>query len=264
MNEVFRLAKPRKKGLLHLVFSRFGLIALLIVIQVLIYASIYGWLKNSLPVFTVLMILFVVCGVVYLFNSGMDSSAKLTWMFIIALLPITGAVFLFFTRMNLGYRRLSRREAELIRQTRNAISQPKDVTGALERSGSGMDDLARYLNRSGCFPIYDNTEVTFFPLGEDKFAALLEALKTARHYIFMEYFIIEEGYMWGKILEVLVEKAAAGVDVRVMYDGMCEMSTLPPGYFKLLREKASRPRRSLPSCLWCPLTTTTGTTGRSW
>ncbi len=246
MNEVFRLAKPRKKGLLHLVFSRFGLIALLIVIQVLIYASIYGWLKNSLPVFTVLMILFVVCGVVYLFNSGMDSSAKLTWMFIIALLPITGAVFLFFTRMNLGYRRLSRREAELIRQTRNAISQPKDVTGALERSGSGMDDLARYLNRSGCFPIYDNTEVTFFPLGEDKFAALLEALKTARHYIFMEYFIIEEGYMWGKILEVLVEKAAAGVDVRVMYDGMCEMSTLPPGYFKLLREKGIKAKAFSP------------------
>jgi cardiolipin synthase len=180
------------------------------------------------------MMLFVICGVVYLFNSGMDSSAKLTWMLIIALLPITGAMFLFFTRMNVGYRTISKRENELIRQTLGIIPQSREVLDSLEQDGSGVDDLARYLNRSGCFPVYDRTEVTFFPTGEDKFAAMLEAIRTAQKFIFMEYFIIEEGYMWGKILELLVEKAAAGVDVRVMYDGMCEMSTLPVDYWKLL------------------------------
>ena len=50
----------------------------------------------------------------------------------------------------------------------------------------------------------------------------------------MEYFIVEEGYMWGRILDVLTRKAKEGVDVRVMYDGMCEMSTLPADYWKLL------------------------------
>ena len=115
MDEIFRLAEPRKKGLLHLVFSRFGVIAVLLLIQILIYVSIYGWLRSKLAYFTVLMMLFVICGVVYLFNSGMDSSAKLTWMLIIALLPITGAMFLFFTRMNVGYRTISKRKNELIR-----------------------------------------------------------------------------------------------------------------------------------------------------
>lgn len=246
MNDVYRLAEPRKKGLLHLVFSRFGIFALLIVLQVLIYISIYGWMKSWLPAFTVLMTLFVVCGVVYLFNCGMDSSAKLTWMFIISLVPLTGAMFLFFTRMNVGNRKLTQREDELIQQTRNAIPQTEGVQEPMKKDGSGTDDLVRYLNRSGCFPAYNNTEVTYFPTGEDKFASMLEAIQSAEKFIFMEYFIIEEGYMWGKVLKLLVEKAAAGVDVRVMYDGMCEMSTLPPNYCKLLEEKGIRAKAFSP------------------
>ena len=246
MDEIYRLADPPKKGLLHLVFSRFGVIALLIVLQVLIYISVYGWLKSCLPVFTVLMMLFVVCGVVYLFNSSMNYSAKLAWMFVIALLPLTGAMFLFFTRMNTVHRMLTRRENKLIQKTRNAIPQPQGVLEELEGDGSGTEDLVTYLNRSGCFPVFKNTEVTYFPIGEDKFAAMLDALKAAKKFIFMEYFIVEEGYMWGKILEILVEKAAAGVDIRVMYDGMCEMSQLPPKYFKLLKEKGIKAKAFSP------------------
>jgi cardiolipin synthase len=63
---------------------------------------------------------------------------------------------------------------------------------------------------------------------------MLAELEKAEKYIFMEYFIVEEGYMWGRILDVLTRKAKAGVEVRVMYDGMCEISTLPPNYWKLL------------------------------
>jgi cardiolipin synthase len=76
--------------------------------------------------------------------------------------------------------------------------------------------------------------VTYYPLGENKLEAMLAELEKAEKYIFMEYFIVEEGYMWGRILDVLTRKAKAGVEVRVMYDGMCEMSTLPPNYWKLL------------------------------
>ena len=96
----------------------------------------------------------------------------------------------------------------------------------------GTDDLCRYLCKTGAFPIYENTEVQYFPLGEDTFSTMLEELQKAEKYIFMEYFIIEEGYMWGSILKVLAEKAAQGVEVRVMYDGMCEVSLLPHDYPK--------------------------------
>lgn len=69
--------------------------------------------------------------------------------------------------------------------------------------------------------------MTYFPGGEAKFEELLRQLETAEEYIFVEYFIIDEGLMWGKILEVLARKALQGVDVRVMYDGTCEFSTCP-------------------------------------
>lgn len=246
MDEVYRLAEPKKKGLLHLVFSRFGIIALLIVLQIAVYVFIFGWLSTWLPFFTAFLVIFTVVMIIYLFNSSMDFSAKLTWMLVLAVFQVPGALFLLFTQTNMGYRKIARREKELIRKTRTAIDQPQGVIEELEKDGSGTDALALYLNRSGCFPVYKNTEVTYFPIGEEKFDAMLKAIASAEKFIFMEYFIVEEGYMWGKILEMLVKKAASGVEVRVMYDGMCEMSTLPADYWKLLKEKGIKAKAFSP------------------
>ena len=91
------------------------------------------------------------------------------------------------------------------------------------------------MQRSGCHPVFHQTAVTYFPLGEDKFEEMLRQLEGAGHFIFMEYFIVDEGVMWGRILEILARKAAAGVDVRVMYDGACEFALLPHDYPKRLR-----------------------------
>ena len=121
---------------------------------------------------------------------------------------------------------VKKRSAQTIAETKDAIPQDPDVSARLRQEDSYTDDLLTYLNRSGCFPAFAETETTFFPLGEDKFEAMLRELAKAEKYIFMEYFIIEEGYMWGRILDVLQRKAAEGVDVRVMYDGMCEITTL--------------------------------------
>jgi cardiolipin synthase len=126
------------------------------------------------------------------------------------------------------------------------IPQNPDAMEKLKQEDSCTDDLVTYLNRSGCFPVYNNTEATYFPIGEDKFEAMLEELAKAEKYIFMEYFIIEEGYMWGRILNILIEKAKAGVDVRVMYDGMCEMSTLPTNYCKLLKAEGIQAKAFAP------------------
>ena len=246
MSDVYRLTKPRKKGLTHLVFSRFFVIVLLLVLQLLLVVSFYGWLKSLIPFFSTGMVVLTIAGVVYLFNSGMDSSAKLTWMFIIALLPISGTAMLAFTQMNLGHRTIQRRAAEMIGMTAKAIPQELRVQEKLSGDPSGTDDLATYLNHSGCFPIFDKTEATFFPLGENKFDAMLEELRRAEKFIFMEYFIIDEGFMWGSILQILEEKAKAGVEVRVMYDGMLEISTLPANYCKLLEERGIKAKAFAP------------------
>jgi len=237
--ESLRLAKPIKKGLLHLVFSRFFIFILLILVQVAIVVTIYVWL-DYIPWVSGFYILFIIGMIIYLFNCSMDSTAKLTWMLLIAVLPLAGAIFLLYTQYNPGNGKLKKNVLKRIEEASHAIEQPSEVLDSLQQDHSGTGALHSYLNSSGCFPVYDNTEAVYFSLGEQKFEAVLEELRKAQSYIFMEYFIIEEGYMWGKILEILIEKAKAGVDVRVMYDGMCEISQLPPGYWKLLEEHGIR------------------------
>ena len=234
---IVRLAKPVRKGLLRLVFSRFFVIALLLVLQVLILFAAYGYFTDKLPILINLLRLFTLAMVIYLFNCEMDSSAKLTWMFIIAVLPLLGAAFLLFTQSNIGHRMEKKLVNLQIENSKEFLNQPENVLEKLEHDGSGIDDLCRYLNRSGCFPLYDHTAVTYYPLGENMFEDMIEELEKAEKFIFMEYFIIEEGYMWGRILDVLTRKAKEGVEVRVMYDGMCEMFQLPVDYWKLLEKE---------------------------
>ena len=234
---VVSLAKPLKKGIGRLLFSRFFIIALLLILQVGLMVVVYVGFTEHLPVLLHLQWIFTFGMIIYLFNSSMDSSAKLTWMLIISILPIAGAFMLLWTQSNFGHHRAAELVSRQIADTQDMIDQPQNVVKEIEHDGSGTDDLSKYLGNTGCFPVYDKTEVTYFPIGEEKFEAMLRELEKAEKYIFMEYFIVEEGYMWGRILDVLTRKAEAGVDVRVMYDGMCEMSTLPADYWKLL-EKA--------------------------
>jgi len=240
------LEKPVKKGLLRLVFSRIGLIALLFIIQLVIMVTAYGFFREQLPILTVLQTIFTIGMIIYLFNCSMDSSAKLTWMLIIAVVPLVGTAFLLFTQSNFGHRMEKKMVDDQISRTKNMLDQPENVSKELEHDGSGTDDLCRYLNRTGCFPLYDHTAVKYYSQGEDKFEAMLLELEKAEKFIFLEYFIVEEGYMWGRILDVLTRKAKEGVEVRVMYDGMCEMSTLPTDYWKLLEKEGIRARAFSP------------------
>ena len=243
---VVRLAKPLKKGIMRILFSRFFVIAILLVAQVALMFAAYFWFADQLPVLLHIQWVFTFLMIIYLFNCNMDSSAKLTWMLIISVLPPLGAALLFWTQANIGHRRTTKLAEEQINNTMDMLEQDEDVFRQIEHDGSGTDDLSRYLSKSGCFPLYGKTKVTYFTLGEHKFEAMLEQLEKAEKFIFMEYFIIEEGYMWGRILDVLIRKAKEGVDVRVMYDGMCEMSTLPAAYWKLLEAQGIHSRAFSP------------------
>ena len=87
---VVRLAKPIRKGLLRLIFSRFFVIILLLVLQIAILISAYGYFTDKIPVLVNIQWVFTLAMVIYLFNCDMDNSAKLTWMFIISVLPLPG------------------------------------------------------------------------------------------------------------------------------------------------------------------------------
>ena len=230
------LLKKGHKGLLRLVFSRLGLVAVLLILQVLLQFSLYRWFNSFVPHFYIFTVVFTVGMVLYLLNSRIDPTAKITWLVVIMLAPLLGAVLLAFTQSDLGHRALKKRLDGIIAQTRELIPQDQAVMEELKKENEALTGLAHYIRISGCYGVYKDTQVTYFPSGEAKFAELLKQLEEAKHFIFLEYFIIDEGLMWGKVLEILARKAKEGVEVRVMYDGSCEFFTLPHSYPQKLAE----------------------------
>ena len=184
---IVSLAKPVKKGLMRLLFSRFFVIGILLVLQVALVVMAYLQFREKLPSLLNVQWIFSFMMIIFLFNTNMDSSAKLTWMLIISIIPFAGAAMLLWTQLNVGHRMETQGVIKQIENTRTALSQPENVVREIEHDGSGTDDLSKYLNNTGCFPVYDKTQVKYFPLGEKKFEAMLRELEKAEKYIFMEY-----------------------------------------------------------------------------
>ena len=124
-HRIVRLAKPVKKGLLHLVFSRFLIIFLLMGLQVGVFVVLYGWLAHLSRYTIVAQTVFTGVVVIYLFNNEMDTSAKLTWLFLISLFPLPGAALLSFTQTNLGHRNLKQQVDRRIQESKKALLQPE-------------------------------------------------------------------------------------------------------------------------------------------
>ncbi len=230
------LVKKGKRGIVAAVFSRAGLVILLLALQVLLLIGIFQRFEPYIPHIYSLSILLNSLIVLYLLNSSFDPTAKITWLIIILVFPAFGALLFLYTQQDIGHRALKARALQLIKETKHIIPQSQQTMEQLRHVSPGAAALANYVSRSGCYPIYQNTQVTYFPIGEDKFEALLKELEQAKQFIFLEYFIINEGVMWGQVLEILARKVQEGVDVRVMYDGTCEFSALPHNYPKRLKQ----------------------------
>ncbi len=231
-----RLLKKGQKGFFYAVFSRVGIMMALLVLQVFFLFSVFHWFAGFVPHILGSTIVFTVFMVLYLINSRTDPTAKITWLIVIMLMPVFGALLYWYTQSETGHRAVRKRLEQLMAETGSRLPQDPETEEALEKANPDEVSLARYIRRSGCFPVFSHTDVTYFPLGEAKFEEMLKQLQTAEKYIFMEYFIVEEGLMWGRILEILAQKVQEGVDVKVMYDGTCEFSTLPYNYPEKMRK----------------------------
>ncbi|MHC5267952.1 cardiolipin synthase [Enterococcus sp. LJL98] len=232
-NELF---KRSKKSFLQLVFSRVGIILLLLIIQIgLLFLGMNYVSTNYVHIYYGGSLVVTVIGCVALFNSKSDNSVKLTWLVLFSVLPIIGIFLYFYTRLEIGHRLERRRLVEIGKKSKGRIQTKKEVLVALEQYPN-LKGLHHFVNLTGSYPIYQNNAVCYYPSGEAKFEDLLNELRQAETFIFMEYFIVGKGRMWGQILEILIEKAQAGVEVRFMYDGFCEFSLLPRSYPDELRK----------------------------
>lgn len=231
-----KLIKKGKRGLLQVVFGRTGIFVLLILLQLLFYFALFVTFNSKLPYFYSATLVYSFFVVLLVLNSSIDASAKITWVILILLLPIFGSFLYWFVLSDAGHISEKKRYKLVLDESEEILRKQAEQIAPEDIERTGAQGLIHYLYHVAGYPMYKNTNVTYFRLGEEKFETLLKELKKAEKSIFLEYFIIEEGLMWGKILEILVEKAKAGVDVRVMYDGTCEFLLLPHSYPKELEK----------------------------
>lgn len=232
-----RLLKPEKKSLLRIVFGRTGIITLLMLAQVVLLMELPSLLSVHFPLlFNLLNGAAATVVGLHIINTDDEPTLKLTWLGIVMLLPLFGTLLYAYIRSDLGHRVIKSRVQSLMDMTRECLHTEEQVREELKQGDASLLQLENYLERTGCYPVYKNTKVTYYPLGDQAFTAMLEQLEKAEHFIFLEYFIVEEGHMWGQILEILARKASEGVEVRLMYDGTCEFSTLPRVYPEKLRK----------------------------
>lgn len=229
------LLKKGQKGIIRALFSRLALFLVLFAVQAFILFSIPYQFKEIVPYFSIINSLFTVAMVLYLLNTTIEPTAKITWLVIIMLLPAFGALLFWYTQRDPQTRLERHRLNTLFKLTKGSIPQDPHIVEAISAQDKGVSALAHYIRQTGCHPIFNKTAVTYFSSGEEAWQAMLLQLAQARHFIFLEYFIIEEGLMWGSILEILAQKAKEGVDVRIMYDGACEFSKLPHDYPERLK-----------------------------
>jgi cardiolipin synthase len=225
----------KQKWLLPLLRRRFFVILLLLVqLSVIIYTAVSGSIASQLvsQVLTVLSIL--VC--LYIVARGGTGAYKLIWIFMILLFPVFGGLLYLLFSFQGATKKFSRQAAKTEAKAKGLLAFPGTSEKALLETLPDCAAQVHYLQNHAGFPVYTDTETTYLSPGEEKYDALLRELSKAERYIFLEYFIIQEGMMWNSILEILKQKAAEGVKVRVLYDDLGCFLKLPKDYDRQLQE----------------------------
>ena len=206
----------------------FLLLALLLQMTLLI-AGVLRF-QTYLATFYVVSILMSVAAVLWIVKRHSNPAYKIAWIVPIMLFPVFGGLFYVVFGRNKMSRRSREKMAYVNNTTQSLLAKQQNMLTEMRALDEHAAVQATYIQDHAYYPPYKRTRDEFLPTGEAKYARLCEALQSATRFIFLEYFIIEEGIMWNGILDILRLKASQGVDVRLIYDDLGCLLTLPKGY----------------------------------
>lgn len=220
----------------HYLIKPIFLVTLFILIQIVLVVYIYNRFTQSIDIFNWFWILLRIVLIIYIINLDQAIEYRLAWILPIATLPLFGALLYLFLEIMPGPKQLKRKLKNIKSKNMYKLVQNPDVHKEIVEDKKFDYGLEKYLYEIVGYPIYKNNKLQYFSLGEQYFESLLEDIKKAEHFIFIEFFIIHEGYMLNAILEELEKKVAQGVEVRFMYDGTNDYH-LPSDYKSYLESK---------------------------
>ncbi len=231
-----------KKDWFQVLFRRRIMVALMILLQIgFMYFLIWGG-SNLSKVINGLLNIISLLVVLHIIKNKSKNAYKIVWIVLILLFPVFGGMFYLMIKVQSSTRKFSKVFDGIQNKTEKSFYLPGDACKKAVSESQKYSNQIKYLQNHAHFPVYANTDTKFYSVGEAFFEALLEELKKAEKYIFLEYFIVQEGKMWNTILNILEEKAAAGVDVRIIYDDMGCFLLLPDDYADYLRRKGIKCR----------------------
>ena len=221
--------------------NSFFLTAILLILQVVAWSAFYFLITNKLGqhyavAFQFVLVALTVLMISYIVLRCPHNSYQIAWLTLLALMPAVALIMYIVIRLVPGTAHLTAQVHEKELLTELHLVDNEDARRDLAQMDNKYVGLFRYLATTCRYPTYYGKDVTYFSTGEEAIEALFADLEKAEKFIFMEYFIIGEGYVWDTVLEVLRKKVKEGVEVRLMYDGTCSISLLPYEYPKQLRE----------------------------
>lgn len=211
-------------------------VILLLVLQGLVLIGLISnasqlarWVDRAFRLISVLVGLRVV-------SSRDKPTYKLLWIVLFLVFPVFGGLLYILISFQRSTRWAKDRLEQLKREGQPLLKIDCDAYEEACRNVPERISQLRYLRAAG-FPVYGRTDCNYYSPGERIFEALLPELERAERYIFLEFFIIQEGVMWNAIHDILLRKARQGVDVRVIYDDLGSFLTLPKDYARQLESE---------------------------
>lgn len=219
------------------IFSRWVIISLLILIQIVGAAILLAYLEESFVYVSIgcrVVSILITLRIIYKYE---NPEYKIPWIISVLLIPSLGLVIYFLFGHIVMSKKMRRKYQSEEDMRQNVLLTKKDLTVELEKLDPELACQVKYISATAKEKVFTNTSCKYLSSGEDYFASLLNDLKNAKHFIFLEYFILGEGKILDQVIEILEEKVKEGVEVRVIYDDIGSIKVLPYNFDDKLNKK---------------------------
>ncbi len=143
---------------------------------------------------------------------------KVSWLFMILVVPVFGiAAYIMFGRKNV-VKKVRNKVLSLQDSMVNAMPDDEALLAEIKKADKSVASQMGYVSNVGGYPVFQNTDCKYYKCGEDMYPDMLEDIRKAQKYIYIEYFIFNLGHCLDQLLTELEIKAKEGVDIRLIYD----------------------------------------------
>ena len=177
---VVRLASRWKSGFFSLLFSRFGVVVIILIMQILMMMTVWSFLKDLVADYLVIIrTTFEILVIIALINRPMESAAKMSWILLITLIPLAGTLFYVWTSIEMGYGTIRNKLTWINKDSSKYVMKTDSAYKKLDSIDKDSAALSRYLTKYDSTAVFENSKTEYFPLGQDKFLCMLEELEKA-------------------------------------------------------------------------------------